>query len=167
MIEFEVYDDDIIEAERRSELMGILSSSRLHGKGNVVGFIGEIITAKYTGGIIADNYDYDILIKDKRVDVKTKSASSKPKGNYLCSVMEYQLGNDADQYVFARVDLTKKKCWLLGYINKERLLSDGIVQKKGDMDGAFEVKEDCRSIRIDQLNHISNLSHVKDDREPF
>jgi len=167
LLKFTLMESDIKEAEYRSQLAGTMSASRFEGRGNVIGFLGEIITARYTGGEIVDTYDYDIQVKDLKVDVKTKAVSTPPRGHYLCSVMEYQLGNDSDVYVFVRINLTNKTAWLLGSIAKSRLLAEGLVQRRGDLDGDWEVKEDCRSIRIDQLDHIATLSCVEDTREKF
>lgn len=162
MREVRIHDDELNIAKYRDELMGVLPSSRECGNGNVAGFIGEILVQKYIGGVIVDTYDYDILLGETRIDVKTKSVSSVPQPHYLCSVMEYQLKNDTDAYFFVRVNLSTKKAWLLGSISKARLLRDGISQKRGDMDGNWEVKEDCISVRIDQLEQL-----VVDEREKF
>jgi hypothetical protein len=162
MQEVRIHDDELNIAKYRDELMGVLPSSRECGNGNVAGFIGEILVQKHIGGVIVDTYDYDILLGDTRIDVKTKSVSSVPQPHYLCSVMEYQLKNDTDAYFFVRVNLSTKKAWLLGSISKARLLRDGISQKRGDMDGTWEVKEDCISVRIDQLEQL-----VVDEREKF
>lgn len=163
MREVRIHDDEINTARYRDELMGVLPSSRECGNGNLAGFIGEILVEKYIGGKIVDTYDYDILLGNIKIDVKTKSVSSVPQPHYLCSVMEYQLKNNTDVYFFVRVNLSTKRAWLLGGISKTRLLRDGIVQKRGDMDGNWEVKEDCRSVRIDELEEIP----LHDDREKF
>jgi len=145
---------EMIEAKARAESMGILSSSVLKGAGNLVGFVGEQITARHTGGRIIDSYDYDIKIDDLRIDVKTKSCSTRPKGSYLCSVMSYQLNNECDGYIFCRVNLTSKEAWILGYISKLRLLDEGFTMSKGDMDGKFKVVENCISISIFDLDEV-------------
>lgn len=154
MIRFEIDDYMLMEAQRRSDKMGVLSSSRFEGKGNVTGFLGEAAVLSLTGGDLRDTVSFDILLEGNRIDVKTKSCSSEPKGHYLCSVMEYQLGNECDSYFFVRVNLTKREGWILGFISKDRLLKEGIVCKKGEPDGKFLFKEDCRSIRIDKLDQI-------------
>ena len=144
----------VLEAERRSEQMGILDSSRTKGKGNLAGFVGEILTAECSGGIIIDNFDYDLKIGSLKVDVKTKSCSSAPKPHYLCSVMEYQLKNEADGYYFCRVNLSTKEAWLLGYCSKQKLLEKGFFAKKGSPDGNFTFKEDCWNIKISELEDL-------------
>lgn len=143
---------ELMEAKRRSDLMGLLASSRTSGRGNLVGFIGEIVAAKYLAAKIIDNYDYDLDLNGLKIDVKTKSCSSEPKPRYLCSVMSYQLDNKCDGYYFVRVNLTSNEVWLLGYVSKDRLLTDGFFAKKGETDGFFTFKEDCWSIEIKDLD---------------
>lgn len=154
MKRFAIDDYMLMEAKHRSNKMGVLPSSRTHGKGNIVGFLGEAAVLNLIGGELCDTLSFDILLDGKRADVKTKSCSSPPHKNYLCSVMEYQLSNDNDCYIFVRIDLTKREGWVLGSISKARLLSEGRICKKGEPDGKFLFKEDCRSIRIDQLDEI-------------
>jgi len=154
MRQFDVDDYMLMEAQRRSDQMGVLASSRTHGKGNIVGFVGEAAALKLTGAELCDTLDYDLLWNGAQIDVKTKSCSSPPRKHYLCSVMTYQLKNECDGYIFARVDLPKRKGWILGYISKSRLLSEGFECKKGEQDGIFTFTEDCISIRVDKLDEI-------------
>lgn len=154
MIRFDIDDYMLMEAQRRSDQMGVLESSRTHGKGNVIGFLGEAAAVRLTGAELCDTLQFDILLEGARIDVKTKSCSSPPKKHYLCSVMTYQLKNECDGYIFARVDLPKRQGWILGYISKDRLLREGFECKKGEQDGIFTFTEDCYSIRVDKLDEI-------------
>ena len=154
MIRLTVDEQTLLTARNRDALMGVLDSSRTGGKGNLVGFVGEELTAAYTDATMVDNYDYDILVGNLKVDVKTKSCSSPPKPHYLCSVMSYQLKNECDGYYFVRVNLASKEAWLLGYCSKTRLLEKGFFAKKGDPDGSFTFKEDCWNMEIKDLLEI-------------
>lgn len=154
MIKLEISEIDLMVARHRSDLMGVLASSRTQGKGNLAGFVGEALTERHTYGTLVESFDFDILIGDLRVDVKTKSCSSEPKPHYLCSVMSYQLKNECDGYVFARVNLAAGVGWLLGYIAKADLLEKGFFAKKGDPDGRFTFTEDCWNIQISDLDDI-------------
>lgn len=151
MIELKIHDDEIMRAKYRDQLMGVLPSSRECGAGNVCGFIGEELVLRHCGGISVDNFDYDLLISELKADVKSKAVSSIPKPDYLCSVMEYQLNNDCDIYIFTRINISKKTGWILGWIPKQDLITNGIRFKAGDKDGSFTVKEDCISIDIASL----------------
>lgn len=151
-------DSDMLEAKRRSSAMGVLPSSRSKGQGNIIGLLAEAMVLQYCGGILIDDYGADILIDGLRIDVKTKSCSTPPKAHYLCSVMQYQLHHECDGYIFARANLTTKEVWLLGFITKDRFLAESIPFTKGDLDGDFAVKEDCRSIAIFDLDEIPTKS---------
>ena len=154
MIELKISEIDLMVAQQRSDLMGVLASSRPRGKGNLAGFVGEALTERHTSGRLVESFDYDILIGDLRVDVKTKSCSSEPKAHYLCSVMSYQLKNECDGYVFARVNLAARDGWLLGYITKADLLEKGFFAKKGSPDGNFSFTEDCWNVQVSDLLEI-------------
>lgn len=154
MIRMPISDSDLMIAKSRSDLMGVLASSRTQGKGNLAGFVGEALTERHTSGTLVESFDFDILIGDLRVDVKTKSCSSEPQAHYLCSVMSYQLKNECDGYIFTRVNLAAGVGWLLGYISKPDLLSKGFFAKKGDPDGRFTFTENCWNIQISNLNEI-------------
>lgn len=147
-------DSEIMEANRRANSMGILPSSRLKGRGNIIGFLGEILVMRYCGGTTLDDFDSDILLNGLRVDVKTKSCASPPKPSYYCSVMQYQLQNETDAYIFTRINLTAKAVWLCGFITKDRFLAEAIPFKKGDLDETFAIKEDCLSISIFDLDPV-------------
>lgn len=154
MIRMPISDSDFMTAKSRSDLMGVLASSRTQGKGNLAGFVGEALTERYTSGTLVESFDFDLLIGDLRIDVKTKSCSSEPKNHYLCSVMSYQLKNECDGYIFARVNLAAGVGWLLGYISKPDLLSKGFFAKKGDPDGRFTFTEDCWNVKVSDLLEI-------------
>ena len=167
MIELKISEIDLMVAQQRSDLMGVLASSRTQGKGNLAGFVGEALTERYTSGRLVESFDYDIEIGDLKIDVKTKSCSSTPKGHYLCSVMNYQLKNECDGYVFARVNLAARDGWLLGYIAKADLLSKGFFAKKGSPDGRFTFTEDCWNVQISNLDDIplsERSEHVPTDQ---
>ena len=151
MIKLEISDIDMMTAKSRSDLMGVLASSRTKGKGNLVGFVGEALTERHTSGRLVESFDYDIEIGNLKIDVKTKSCSSCPKPHYLCSVMSYQLKNECDGYVFARVNLAARDGWLLGYITKADLLEKGFFAKKGSPDGNFSFTEDCWNVKVEDL----------------
>jgi len=154
MIEMPISDIDLMTAKSRSDLMGVLASSRTQGKGNLAGFVGEALTERHTSGKLVESFDYDIEIGDLKIDVKTKSCSSDPKGHYLCSVMSYQLKNECDGYIFARVNLASGVGWLLGYIAKADLLERGFFAKKGSPDGRFTFTEDCYNIEVKDLLEV-------------
>lgn len=160
MLQIKIDDADILYAENRSKLVGVMSGSRTSGKGNVIGFLGELIVSRIYEVPLCDTFNYDLIVGGTRVDVKTKSCSSPPKSHYKCSVMSYQLKNDVDGYIFARANLSAKIVWVLGYYSKQDLLQFGKFAKKGDPDGDFSFTEDCWSVTIDELKEFGGVSFV-------
>ncbi len=159
MLEIDLSENDILEAQKRSESVGVMSGSRTNGKGNLIGFLGELVVARAYEVPISDTFQYDLLINDHRIDVKTKGCTSRPKPDYLCSVMEYQLKNKSDGYIFCRADISKRKVWVLGYISKEDLLRDGFFCEAGKQDGKFFFTESCWSIPISKLREFGGITY--------
>ena len=54
-----ITQENIIEAKKLSEEMGKLNNSITKGKGNIHGFLGEIITANFLNVTTFNTYDYD------------------------------------------------------------------------------------------------------------
>lgn len=161
MLEIKIDEADILYAENRSKLVGAMSGSRTAGKGNVVGFLGELIVSRIYDVPLYDTFEYDMIIDGQKIDVKTKSCSSEPKSNYKCSVMSYQLKNEVDGYIFARANLSAKIVWVLGYFSKQDLVRFGQFAKKGEPDGNFLFTEDCWSITIAELKEFGGVDfHV-------
>lgn len=154
MITFEFTDDLIKLAEKKAEDMGTLNNSITNGEGNIAGFIGEYAAKKVYGGKIVNTYDYDIVLKDgTRVDVKTKRTTVKPRPDYECSIAAYNTKQDCDMYIFTRVDMDKKRVYVLGHYDKESYFKEARELKKGMIDGTnrFKVKANCFNLEIGKL----------------
>jgi hypothetical protein len=73
MIELEVSGDQFIRARKKATDMGRIANSITNGKGNLAGFIGEIVVADHIGAKEKNTYDYDIIDQvGNTIDVKTK-----------------------------------------------------------------------------------------------
>ena len=111
------------------------------------GLLGEeIIRAYYDCDIPEEeSYQYDLLIKGYKVEVKTIVAKFKPQPSYLCLVthggekgerVAHAL-QDADYYMFVRLQEDLKKAWLVGYmgcddfINRSKFFKKGSTFKEG------------------------------------
>jgi len=98
------------------------------------------------------DYDYDLSINNFRVEVKTKRTSVTPQPHYWCSVPALNTKQDCDYYYFTRVSLDYRRCYLLGYLPKEKFFAISVFMKKGDLDGDhFTIKEDCYSVPVGDL----------------
>ena len=86
MIEINIGEDVIKKAEIKANKMGILRNSIMQGKGNIVGFLGEEIVKNYINAEESNTYDYDLIKKGIKIDVKTKKTKVKPLPHYEASV---------------------------------------------------------------------------------
>lgn len=98
------------------------------------GKLAEICFRDYFGGKHVNNYDYDFILKNKKIDIKTKACSDhEPKPNWYCCVPTY-FDQKTDYYVFARVSRNLKTIWFVGYIKKDDFLKIAKFVKAGEAD---------------------------------
>ncbi len=151
-------------ASNQSKKMGVLRHSIAKGKGNMYGFLGEAMFKKYASPFykvdVHNTYDYDFIVdKSVRIDIKTKSTSVTPKGEYDCTIPAYNTKQKCDAYVFCRVMQSFDKGFILGGIGKEQFFDTAKFWKKGTIDpsNGYQVKADCYNIKINELHTIKEL----------
>lgn len=162
MIEVEITDDMINRSRRKAKEMGRLQNSITMGTGNLVGFIGEeiavyVLKKLHQRQVIHLNtHDYDILVDDIRVDVKTKSTSVAPLPHYSSSVASFNTSQNCDVYAFVRVKKDLTTAWWCGVIEKDLFFKEAVFMKKGQMDAdnKYVVKADCYNLPISQLREM-------------
>ena len=103
-------------AEKMSKSMGTLNNSITKGQGNIVG-------AEYLDIILDNTYDYDLIYKNKKIDVKSKKVTTPPKSYYECSIAALNTKQKCDLYIFTRITKDLSKGWILGYLDKENYLN--------------------------------------------
>ena len=152
-------DDDILkEAKKLAEEMGKIKYSITGGRGNVAGFVGEIMYRDLTDSIHKNTYDYDLITKSGyKVEVKTKRTTTDyVLPSFEASIADFHEPQDCDIYAFARVNLRKKICWLLGWIWKEEYYKKARYLKKGQIDPSnyFKVKANCYNLKYSELYEL-------------
>ncbi len=100
------------------------------------GYLGEQIVLDYLGITSSqETFEYDLIYRAKRLEVKTISCKFKPLNHYLCTVNSYDLSGihqqEADYYVFVRIINDKSKAWILGYIACKEFFRLGTFVPKG------------------------------------
>jgi hypothetical protein len=117
------------------------------------GFIGEQIALQILDGKWDNTFDYDLVVNDKKVDVKTKQTSVKPLPHYECSIAKLNTKQKCDAYAFVRILNDFSKGWYLGVLTKEDYYDKATFLRKGDVDPSnnYTVKADCYNVRIDEL----------------
>jgi len=154
VIEIIITGDMLVTARDKAAEMGKLRNSIISGAGNLAGFIGEAVAQQVMGGVLANTYDYDlILCNGKTVDVKTKQTSVKPLETYECSIAALNTKQDCDYYAFVRVKNDFSVGWFLGVYEKQQYMLDAKYLTKGiiDPDNGYVVKSDCYNLPIHQL----------------
>jgi hypothetical protein len=163
MIEIEIKKEWIEEAKRKAEDLGVLRHSFMKGEGNVIGFLGEIMVSNKLKAKIENTYDYDIIKKGIKIDVKSKRCTSKPKPHYECSVAAYNTKQKCDFYVFVRILDTLDLGWICGIIDKTGFFKKSKLYKKGFCDerNGLIFKEDTYNLEIQYLIDLSKLIKSK------
>ncbi len=147
----EIESDDIKIAKKLYSFYN-LKNSITEGRSQLYGAVGEVMVAKYYNATYVGNYDYDLLISNHKVDVKTKRTSHQPKPFYLCSIAATNIKQECDFYYFVRVRTDLSLCYLLGYLPKDKFFEIADFKKKGDSDvNNFVFKEDCYNVPVSEL----------------
>lgn len=157
MIEVVVTGDMLVTARDKAAEMGRLRNSITSGAGNIAGFIGEAIAQQVMGGVLANTYDYDLVLKDgTTIDVKTKLTSVKPLDTYMCSVAKLNTTQECDYYAFTRIKNDYSVGWFLGICSKERYYKEAIFLEKGtvDPDNGYVVRSSCYNLPIHKLQAV-------------
>lgn len=154
MIEVVITGDMLVTARDKAAEMGRLNNSITRGQGNIAGFLGEAVAQQVMGGVLANTYEYDlILCNGLTVDVKTKQTSVKPLETYECSIAALNTTQECDYYAFVRVKNDFSVGWFLGVYEKQQYMLDAKYLTKGTIDpsNSYVVKSDCYNLPIHQL----------------
>ena len=138
--------------------MGKLKNSITEGRGNIIGFLGEELIKKYLG--IQDNntYEYDLIYKNKKLEVKTKARTVEPRPFYNATVSSYNPNQKCDYYIFTSVLKDYSFGWICGFISKHDFFENAVFNKKGDYESnTFKFRSDCYNIQYDKLKDIDEL----------
>ena len=162
MTEIFITNDMFIKAREESIKMGVLRNSIRRGDGNLIGFLGEYITQAALGGCNDNTFDYDLVLGEYKLDVKTKATSVVPLDTYECSVAGFNTSQKCDIYVFTRILKTYEKGWVLGWLSTDDYYKKAKFLKKGEIDPSnnFTVKADCYNVPIKDLNNINELKYI-------
>ena len=147
------------KAKELAKNLGHIKNSITKGQGNVAGFSGEMMVAKFLGVDLLHTKDYDMLYNDLKIDVKTKRTNYPPKPNYECSIAKTSLHQNCDLYVFVRVLPSFDEGWILGYKRKTEYFKEAKFWKKGEIDPSnnWKVSVDCYNLAISRLDPLKNL----------
>ena len=159
MIEIKITPQMKKRAWAKARQMGKLRNSITRGQGNIAGFLGEEIANALIKGEVSNTYNYDIVYKNIKYDVKTKRCTSPPKSHYECSVAAYNTKQKCDRYAFVRIEWVKGKwgrAWVLGWLDHDEYFEKAEKLNRGEIDrsNGFMVKADCYNVPISELRNF-------------
>lgn len=149
MIQIAITKDTVARAEAEAADMGGVHNSILSGRGNLAGFVGELVVADLTGATRQNTKDYDLITPDGlTIDVKTKRTKFKPEDDFEASIAKTSLHQGCSIYCFVRVLYNLSWAYVCGFYPKERYFEDATYLKKGDYDPSndFVVKWSCYNL---------------------
>jgi hypothetical protein len=115
-----------------------LKNSISKGKGTYLGSVGEVVLMDYyinKGVKVEDGqkYDYDFILNDFKIDVKTQSMQYKPKPNFTCHIPNFNIKQNCDFYAFMFINLKTNDAYCVGMINKQDWKLVAKLIKQGEM----------------------------------
>ena len=131
-----------------------------------VGLLGEVMVKKHLGIAceLQSGFDdgFDLMYKNKKIDVKTMGRKVYPKPNYVNNFISYQKDFDCDVYIFCSLNKMNYDLTICGWVSKDQLFERGILYDKGTTrirtDGStFRLKAPTYEIENNQLNNIKTL----------
>jgi len=160
MKEFSITNEQVLQARKKADNLGVLKNSIRQGKGNFIGFLGEECVSYIYEIPIENTYDYDLKsVNGKKFDVKTKVVTTPPKDDFECSVSDYNTKQDCDYYIFVRILNSYSKGWILGIISKIEFFARAIKHEVGDFDESnnFTFRSDTWNLPHWQLYDFKDL----------
>ncbi len=138
-----------------------LQNSIMEGGGNLAGALGEIIvhdvfTERGFKVLDQSTFDYDLIINNYKIDVKTKKIGSElvPSGDFSCNVAKYNTTQKCDFYFFVAVTEDYKKAFLYGYIKPEEFYQKAKFYKEGEKKEKFVFRCDSYEMKTKELNQF-------------
>lgn len=159
MIEIEIKREQIERAEELYTFKN-LKNSVTQGESQIYGAIGEIVVLDYyeKHGVHAEyvgSYDYDIIIANKRVDVKTKKVNNPPQLEHNATIPAFNTLQKTDIYYFVYVTTDMKKAYLVGWLYKDEFFNKAELKRSGEVDRlGWTFKTDTYVTQLKNLNII-------------
>jgi len=137
-----------------------------------VGLIGELVVHHYLFDSYPnlsereDGFDggFDILFKDKKIDVKTMERKSYVRPNFVNNFYIMQEGHDAEIIVFCSFHNIDNVIEICGWLPKSELQTRGIFYKAGTQrnrtDGSsFTFRQNNYEVEVKDLDDINTLKN--------
>jgi hypothetical protein len=134
---FKITPEQLEKAKHRNTF-GILKNSLRKGEGTYLGSVGEVVLIDYYKNKEVkfkdeQNFDYDFIINDFKIDVKTQLMKYKPKPNFTCHIPNFNIKQDCDFYAFMFINLETNDAYCEGMIRKKDWKLIAKLKKQGEM----------------------------------
>jgi hypothetical protein len=156
---FKITPEQLERAKHRNTF-GILKNSIKNGEGNYLGSVGEVVLIDhYKNKEVKfedeQNFDYDFIINDFKIDVKTQSIKYKPKPNFTCHIPNFNIKQDCDFYAFMFINLETNDAYCEGMIRKKDWKLIAKLKKQGEMGHVKPFATDTWICLISDLSKIN------------
>ena len=133
----------------------------------LVGYVGEFMVMEHLKVDDGDDdYEYDIIYRNKKIEIKSISCKFKPHLDYLCTVNSFDPNGmhkqDADYYIFTRIKNDLSEGWILGFIKCKEFFEKGLFVKKDSnvIPGVRFSRANATTLPIIELNPIENIVNI-------
>lgn len=121
------------QADAEARRMGKLKNSILGGAGNQAGFLAEIVVANHIGATIKHSYDFDMVLGNVQIDVKSVLSNNPPRWDFNAYINGYYK-QKCDWYAFAYVSYDLSRAWSVGYYPSKQFFDDAKFYAAGTPD---------------------------------
>lgn len=123
-----------------------LKNSVMKGKKTMIGFLGEIaLNYLLMDSVVENTFDYDLIYKGLKIEVKTKDTTVVPQIDYEGTVPAYNKTQQCDVYAFLRVLNDLSNAYFCGMIQKNVFDEKAYFVKEGQRYGSnnWKARVDC------------------------
>lgn len=156
------------QARNEADKIGRLKNSIRNGEGNVYGCLGEIMVRKYFKEKADNNLDYDLTLRNLKIEVKTKVRSGMPLPHYDCTVSDYNAKQQCDFYVFVSMLKDLSAGWIVGALTKDEFFKEATFSRKGDVDprtpNGWAYKADCYNVPVSKVKDADQVIAIESRR---
>ena len=132
-----------------------LQKSIMRGGCNIIGALGEVMIQDiFVHQDTASTYDYDLIIDNDRIDVKTVKVTNKPNKFFNAKIPAYQKFQETDYYFFGFVTADLTEYYLAGYIAKEQFFNLAELKRAGETENNFTFRCDTYILKAGRLKEF-------------
>ena len=174
MIQVSIHDDDrryAVEVLKTTNFGHRSKGFNGNYEKQYTGLIGELTLhrvlgltkPKYTSGRL----DSDILINNKKIDIKSMARNVYMQDHYVHNFVAYQKDMPSDILLFISINKKSGVVQICGWLEKEKFLENASFFDQGDKrerdDGtSFVLRAPLYEIEQNKLNKINNVNDLND-----